>query len=520
MPTLAAWDALTLHRTPWGMVRRPAHPNNAATATLPPSSMTLVSTSRAALALLCLASGISFSAHAVTYRYASTAYDRFQHYTKPCSAGTCLELAAGDGVTGFFTTAEPLPANLTENDVILPRITGWAFGNGQTVITHDAPGARVLGFRVATDATGQPTHASIMVSRWADESDAPHRQGDRAQLIAARTSPYNPEVNQVILNAPCSVTGRSAEGVNDTCFGFKTTDGAASTANYARGTLMLDAPLAFISNGRVTEGNAGTASMEFTVTLSSIPTENVSLRWRTADGTATAPADYTASSGTLAWAAGEDTYKTITVPIHGDTTPEPDEVLTVHLSDFIGAAPSTDTVGTGVIINDDGPPPAPQVRISDASTVEGGPDTHTTLRFTVTLSEPPTEAFSIRWRTVDGTATAPGDYTSGDGAFTWLPGDASPRTIMVEVHGDASHEPDETLHVLLDDIPSLAKAISVQASGTILNDDKAVEGPPPAGAHAVPALSPSGLAATGLLAAALVAGRLRRRRSGPTRSGA
>ncbi|GAB2461958.1 hypothetical protein GCM10027082_11360 [Comamonas humi] len=468
-------------------------------------------------ALALLAAACSLPAQAVTYRYESTAYDRFKHYAKPCGAGTCLEFAPGNGVVGFFTTAEVLPPNLTENDVILPRITGWAFSDGQTVITHDAPGARVLGFRVATDAAGKPTHASILVSRWHDESNAPHQQGDRAQLIAARTSPYNPEYNQAIVNAPCTVRGTSAEGVADTCFGFNSADSAASTANYASGRLVLDAPLASISNGRVVEGNAGSTAMEFTVTLSKIPTENVSLRWRTVDGTATAAADYTAGEGSLAWAAGEDSYKTITIPIQGDTTPEPDETFSVRLGDFVGMAGDTATVGTGVILNDDGPLPPPQVHITDATSVEGGPGGVERLRFTVSLSAPPAEPFSLRWRTADGTATAPQDYASDSGSFTWAAGDASPRTITVSVQGDAEAEGNETMHIVLEEIASFAKALPVQATGTIQDDDATV--PPPSGARPVPALSAAAMAVLSVTLAAWAPAARRARRQGKRHPG-
>ncbi len=490
------------------MVRPAAAFNNAAIAIHPLNHMRSLPTPRAAVFTLLLA--LCLPAQAFTYRYASTAYDTFKHYSKPCAVPTCREFAAGDSVTGFFTTAELLPPNLTENDVVLPQITGWAFGDGQTAITHDAPGARVLGFRVATDATGQPTSATILVSRWHDESDAaPHKSGDRAQLIAIRTSPYNPEFNQAVFNAPCTVRGTSAAGVADTCFGFDTADASASSAHYARGTLVLDAPLAYIGDARMAEGDSGSTHMEFTVSLSKIPTTRVSMRWQTQDGTATAPGDYTAGSGTIAWEAGEDTYKRIRIPVHGDTMPEADDTFAVRLSDLVGAAPDISTIGTGTIENDDGPlppPPPPQVRITDATAIEGGPGGVATLRFTVSLSAPPAEPFSLRWRTADGSATAPQDYASGDGAFTWVAGDASPRTITVNVQGDDDAEPDETMHVVLESIASLAggtKAATVlaRATGTIVSDDNPTA-PPPASVQAVPTLSATALAVLSITLAA------------------
>ena len=56
------------------------------------------------------------------------------------------------------------------------------------------------------------------------------------------------------------------------------------------------------------------------------------VQYATADGSATAGADYDAiASTTLTFLAGETT-KTITVPVHGDLLDEIDETFTVNLS--------------------------------------------------------------------------------------------------------------------------------------------------------------------------------------------
>jgi hypothetical protein len=89
----------------------------------------------------------------------------------------------------------------------------------------------------------------------------------------------------------------------------------------------------------------------------------VSIQYATADGTATASGDYTSRTGTLTWAAGDNTEKTITVPVTNDTQNEPDETFTIALSNAGGGAgiegSPTYTVTLG---NDDvaaNPPPAP-----------------------------------------------------------------------------------------------------------------------------------------------------------------
>lgn len=155
--------------------------------------------------------------------------------------------------------------------------------------------------------------------------------------------------------------------------------------------------------------------------------------------------------------------------------------------------------------------PLPQVRITNASAVEGPAGGTPQLRFTVTLSTTPTAPVSLRWRTADGTANAPADYASGLGTLTWPAGDNSARTISISVQGDDDPEPGETLHLLLENLTG-ATAATAQAIGTIVSDDGA---PGPAdGAHPVPALGPEGLAACGALLGACGAIAARRRRKG------
>ena len=57
----------------------------------------------------------------------------------------------------------------------------------------------------------------------------------------------------------------------------------------------------------------------------------IRVNYATADGTATAGVDYTATSGTLTFSPGQ-TIRTLIVPIQDDKTPEEDETVAVTLS--------------------------------------------------------------------------------------------------------------------------------------------------------------------------------------------
>ncbi|HVV37320.1 MAG TPA: Calx-beta domain-containing protein, partial [Acidimicrobiales bacterium] len=132
-------------------------------------------------------------------------------------------------------------------------------------------------------------------------------------------------------------------------------NGNATLGTPATGTATIidddDASALSIDNATVTEGNSGTTNATFHVTLAPASGQTVTVHYATADGTATQPDDYTATSGDLTFNPG-DTTKSLTVPVKGDTTVEPDEGYTVTLSSPTNATIS-DGTGNGTITNDD-----------------------------------------------------------------------------------------------------------------------------------------------------------------------
>jgi hypothetical protein len=110
-------------------------------------------------------------------------------------------------------------------------------------------------------------------------------------------------------------------------------------------------PTLAINDVTVTEGTGGSTSASFGVTLSSASSQTVTVQYATLDGTATAPADYTAVSGTLTFAPGVTT-QSIAVPIVTDAIPEPTQTFSVVLSNATNAA-IADGSGTGTIVDDD-----------------------------------------------------------------------------------------------------------------------------------------------------------------------
>jgi hypothetical protein len=110
-------------------------------------------------------------------------------------------------------------------------------------------------------------------------------------------------------------------------------------------------PSVSIGDTVVVEGDSGTATAVFTVTLSSQSSQSVSVDFATANGSAQAPLDYEATSGTLVFAPGI-TSRTISVPVRSDTTAEGNEQFFVNLSNPANAT-IADEQGVATISNDD-----------------------------------------------------------------------------------------------------------------------------------------------------------------------
>ncbi|HEY4308594.1 MAG TPA: cellulose binding domain-containing protein [Pirellulales bacterium] len=114
------------------------------------------------------------------------------------------------------------------------------------------------------------------------------------------------------------------------------------------------APTLSIADVTQAEGNSGTSNFVFNVSLSAAATTPVTVKYSTANGTATAGSDYSTTTGTLTIAAGQTTGQ-IVVPVLGDTTVELNETFTVSLSNPTGATINRATA-TGTITNDDTAP--------------------------------------------------------------------------------------------------------------------------------------------------------------------
>ena len=216
-----------------------------------------------------------------------------------------------------------------------------------------------------------------------------------------------------------------------------------------------------LSIGDVTvDEDAGEA--HFTVSVGATTASQISVEYRTVDGTARAGLDYTETTGRLTLAPRAK-QGTITVPILDDVLAEPDETFTVVLDKAVDAE-IADGEATGTIVDDEA---VPNLTIDDVGVTEDGGE----ARFTVSLDTESTEAVTVEYATADDTAIAGSDYTSTRGTLTIAAGSLS-GTIAVPVLDDALDELDETFTLTLSNATN-ALISDGEGTGTIADDDVA-----------------------------------------------
>ena len=313
---------------------------------------------------------------------------------------------------------------------------------GDVTVTEGDAGDVTASFPVTlTGATQVPVTVDVATAD--GTATAP---GDYASLTTSLT--FSP--GQTAKTVDVTVHGDTTFELDET-FSLHLSNPAGATIGIdpGLGTIVNDdsTPGLSVTDVSLPEGDTGDSVATFTVALGAPSAFPISVDVATADGTATQPSDYDpVGASTLMFAPGETT-KTVDVTIHGDTTVEPDETFTVQLSNPVGAG-IADGIGNGTIVDDDAVP-APQsdeptASIGDASVLEGGAGTTTTLSFPVSLSKAPSDAVTVVYRTSDRSATAGSDYVENVGSVR-IPAGETTASVPVTVVGDAQVEPDETL---------------------------------------------------------------------------
>ncbi|MCK9532835.1 MAG: DUF1566 domain-containing protein [Gammaproteobacteria bacterium] len=145
-------------------------------------------------------------------------------------------------------------------------------------------------------------------------------------------------------------------------------DGTLDGGTYTTGAIIADCtvtasfaavlPTVSVADAAVLEGNSGTTSLVFAVTLSTQANGDVTVDYATSSGSAAGGAgctigvDYITAADSLTIASGT-TSGTIAVQLCGETVPEADETFTLTLSNVSANAVAGTLTATGTITNDD-----------------------------------------------------------------------------------------------------------------------------------------------------------------------
>ncbi len=202
------------------------------------------------------------------------------------------------------------------------------------------------------------------------------------------------------------------------------------------------------------------------VTMSGLSSQEVSVSYATADGTARANADYTAASGTLTWRAGETGPKSVAVAILDDEVYENNETFVVNLSSAVNAA-LADGSATVTIEEDD---PLPVVTIVQTLVVDEPEEADGNVFLTATMDRASSVNVTVNYATSDDTAVKGRDYLETTGTLTWQPGETGIKSLPVVVKADRIFEPNEVFLVTLSN-PTNATLNNATARVTISNSD-------------------------------------------------
>lgn len=264
----------------------------------------------------------------------------------------------------------------------------------------------------------------------------------------------------------------------------------------ATGTILNDDRYLTINSASVTEGDAGTKNLVFTVTLAGAIVEaedgeepnTVTVNYSTLDGSGATAAkatgampDYIASSSTLTFTEGGATTQTITIAIVGDVWKESSETFTTRLSGAQGATVIT-ADGTGTILDNNDATLG--LAVSDVQVVEGNSGTRNAT-FIFELSDSMVgQEITLHAKTRPGSATEvstssnSADYVGIDEDRTFTPTVGAPKSfsISIAINSDTKFEASESFFL---DVTNLSENVAsatasggvTTARGLIYNDD-------------------------------------------------
>ena len=371
------------------------------------------------------------------------------------------------GPTGYFYTGDysyAVAAGYLDGDSNIDLVTANYYGNSVGVLLGD--GAGNFSGPTNYDVGGYPT--AIVLGDFTgdgnlDVATSNYNSDQVSVLYGDGTGAFSTPSFSATGSYPWAIAAGDFNG--DTWLDAATVNqGSDSVSVLINDQNWPDPPPPLVSINdptAVLEGNTGSVNVTFTVTLSAAYSQDVTVHFETANGSAEAGSDYTGASGDVTVARGSTT-QTFTVAVLGDRSAESTENFVVNLSAPVNAT-IRDGQGIGTILDDE-----PRISINDKSVSEGNTGS-VNATFTVTLSAMYDADVTVHYDTANGTATAGSDYTGASGDVT-VPRGSTTQTFTVAITGDRVAEPTEKYFVNLS-APTNAGISDGQGVGTILDNE-------------------------------------------------
>jgi hypothetical protein len=284
--------------------------------------------------------------------------------------------------------------------------------------TGGSSGAVSVGYGTTngTAIAGTDFSAASGILQWADGDSA-------AKSFAVPISNAVPFINSKTFTVALTNAGSGA---------------AMTTPNTATATIAGDmsAPVGTLEFGASTytvAQNAGSATLAVDRTGGSSGPSSIS--YTATNGTAVSGTDFTAATGTLQWADGDASAKSLSIPISNATPFSGTKSFTVALSaPSAGASISSPATATVAISGDAATPVGTLVLSAAGDSVAQNAGSVTV---TVDRTGGSGGAIGVTYGEVNGSAVAGTDYTATSGTLKWADGDATPKTFSVPVSNAA-----------------------------------------------------------------------------------
>ncbi|MDB5324823.1 MAG: alkaline phosphatase, partial [Phycisphaerales bacterium] len=226
-----------------------------------------------------------------------------------------FNLLLANGVNALVANDPPSTVTILDNDPVSPPSS--ALKVNDVSVTEGNSGTKTLTFTV----TRTGSTAGVSTVNYATSNGTASSASD----YLAKSGSLTFTAGQTTKTVSVTIKGDTTIEANETFFlNLSGATGATISDNKGIGTIINDdsypnvTPKVFIGDASIFEGNSGTRTITFDVTLDQPTSKTVTLNYATLNLTATGGTDYVIKSGSLTFTPGQ-VSKTITITIKSDT---------------------------------------------------------------------------------------------------------------------------------------------------------------------------------------------------------